>query len=154
MRDIQAERALTIHFNSARPNLRIDIEPPEVEERNGELVLTIGMSMTWESDDTKLESERGTQADATSSLMTTPAPRLDALSPVSSRFRNWYLCPKDGAEWSIEGDVPATEDSCPICGATRRASAILRLPPNVRQEPQGTKSKLTLRKGLGYLNRN
>ncbi len=157
MQQSQAEHALTIHVNSSRPNLRIDIDPPSVEERDGELVLTMGLLMIWESTDTKPDSERRTEVDeanedATSNRMTSPP--VDPLFPVSTRFRNWYLCPKDGAEWSIEVDDPTSEDSCPICGATNAATAVLRLPLDTRPRPQETKSKLTLCKGLGRFNRN
>jgi hypothetical protein len=150
--------ALTIHLDSARPQLRIAIDPPAIERRNGEVVLTIGLSITWESNHAKSEEENSMGRDSTSRERVPepePSPRpVPPLVPVPTRFRNWYLCARDGAEWSDEVDDPTIQDSCPICGAASSAIAVLGLPFDLGSKAKGAESKLKLCRSLGTFYRN
>jgi hypothetical protein len=153
-----AGHALTIHINSARPQLRIAIDPPAIEHRNGDVVLTIGLSMTWESNDAKSGGENPMGRDSTSDEL---APESESfpcqgppLFPVPTRFRNWYLCARDGAEWSVEVDDPTMQDSCPICGTASSAIAVLGLPLDLGSRSKGAESKLKLCRSLGTFYRN
>jgi hypothetical protein len=153
-----ADHALTIHVSSARPHLRIDIQPPAIEQRNGGDVLTIGVFVTWESNDDTSDRENPMVAeDASDQLAPDPEwfpGRVPPLFRVPTRFRKWYLCEADGAEWSSEVDDPTVKDSCPICGAASGPIAVLGLPFDLRPMPKGKEFKLRLCRSLGTLYRN
>src|SRR5436305_1466950 len=136
-----ADHALTIHINSSRPHLRIDIDPPAIEQRNGDQVLTIGLSMTWESNADKSDRKNPSRREDASEQQAPDSElfpdRVPPLFPMPTRFRNWYLCATDGAEWSAEVDDPIVSDSCPICGAASGPIAVLGLPLDLRPTPEG-----------------
>ena len=152
------DHAVTIHVNSERPHLRIDLDPPAIEQRNGDQVLTIGLSMTWESDNAKSDCESPKSTDETSDqLARVPESLPGRVTPffrVPTRFRNWYLCTTDGSEWSAEVDEPTVNDTCPICGAAYGPIAVLGLPFDLRPMPKGKEFKLRLCRSLGTLYRN
>ena len=149
------DHALTLHVKAgsdpAVPDLRLVVDAPTIQLSDGSPVLTITLSVTWGSENqTRLHDEVAQQLPRqTPSLLT-----LEAQPRPTSRFRHWYLCQRDGAEWSLEVDDPTHKDSCPICSGEASAIAVLALPNHQREETQReSQSKFTLRRSLGALYR-
>jgi len=126
-----ANDALTLYVNATDDAvLRISVGAPVIEQRNGDDVLTVTLSVSWGAN--KIAQD----------LTQAPPPTETKLLRFPSRFRNWYLCERDGAEWSLEVDDPTRMDSCPICTEEASAIAVLGLPVGGREErPEECKSE-------------
>src|SRR5437016_11465466 len=154
MKNQVADHALTLHVgdDAGCAPLRIVVDPPEIEQRDGVPVLTITLSVVWGTNRPKrhLAQEQPRQ--------TLSATKREPQSfSVPSRFRNWYLCERDGAEWSLEVDDPTFKDSCPICSEQAGAIAVLGLPIDTREDRSGeseSRFKLCRPLTLGALSRN
>jgi hypothetical protein len=137
------DNALTLYLkstdDSAAPYLRISLGAPAIEPRNGDPVLTVTLSVTWgsnrptEDNTNKMRLHGKLGQDLTQG----PSPTEAQLFRFPSRFRNWYLCERDGAEWSLEVDDPTCTDACPICSGDASAIAVLRLPVGKTEEKPG-----------------
>jgi hypothetical protein len=135
-----ADHALIIHVGdqSGGAPLRIVVDPPAIEQKNGAPILTIALSVVWESNRTARDKAR-------------------ELPRTLSRFRNSYLCESDRAEWSLEVSDPTTTDTCPICSGQAAPIAVLGLPVNIgeeRSEESVSTFKLVLPFSLGSPSRN
>jgi hypothetical protein len=139
-----ANDALTLYLNATDESvLRISVGAPAIDSRNGDPVVTVTLSVSWGSN--KLAQDQ-TQA---------PPPTETKLLRFPSRFRNWYLCERDGAEWSLEVDDPTCTDSCPICTGKAAAIAVLGLPVDGREErPEEYRSQFKLCRDLKTVSRN
>jgi hypothetical protein len=149
-----ADHALTLHIKSgndgAAPYLRLVVDAPTIQSIEGSAVFTITLSVMSGSNDSKpdnksqrdLPGKRAQQPPRPTPLFLTREPHP---FPLPSRFRNWYLCQRDGAEWSLEVGDPTRKDSCPICSEEVSAIAIIRLPLDTGKETQGaSESELTV----------
>jgi hypothetical protein len=136
-----ADHALTLHIgdDSDCAPLRIVVDPPAIEQKDGVPVLTITLSVVWGTNRPQRDhaSRLRLQGNLAQELLghTHSVTKPEAQSfRVPSRFRNWYLCDRDGAEWSLEVDDPTLKDSCPICSGRAGAIAVLGLPIDTREE--------------------
>jgi hypothetical protein len=137
-----ADHALTFHIgDSDCAPLRIVVDPPAIEEKDGVPVLTITLSVVWGANRPK--RDHASRLRLHRNPAQEPAGQTHSVTGeaqsfrVPSRFRNWYLCDRDGAEWSLEVDDPAFKDSCPICSGQAGAIAVLGLPIDTRDERSG-----------------
>ncbi len=152
-----SDHALTLHVtagdDSALPVLRLVIGTPTLQTSDGSPVLTISLSVIW-------RRQQGTQLhDRLAQELTQQAPSLPTRDGqpfrLPSRFRTWYLCERDGAEWSLEVDDPTHRDSCPICGSQASAIAVVGLPLDTSEETRHeSEYRLTLRRTLDALSGN
>ena len=152
-----ADQALTLHVtagdDSALPVLRLVVGTPTIQSSDGSPVLTISLSLIWRrQQDTQLH-------DRPAQELTRQAPSFPTQDAkpfrLPSRFRNWYLCERDKAEWSLEVDDPIHKDSCPICGSEASAIAVVGLPLDTSEETQReSEYRLTLRRTLDALSWN
>jgi len=139
-----ADHALTLYVgdDSDCAPLRIVVDPPAIEHKDGVPVLTITLSVVWGSNRAQRDSAsrlrlNGNLAQELLGQTHSDTKREPHSFPVPSRFRNWYLCERDGAEWSLEVDDPTSKDPCPICGGQAAAIAVLGLPIAMREEKSG-----------------
>jgi hypothetical protein len=135
------DHALTLHVgnDAGSAPLRIIVDPPAIEQRDGGPVLTITLSVVWGSNHARRDGTRrlrlhGHLANELPRPTLSLVKRESQTLRVPSRFRNWYLCERDGAEWSLEVGDPTLNDSCPICGGQSGAIAVLGLPIDTREE--------------------
>jgi hypothetical protein len=163
MQNQVADPALTLHVgdDSGCAPLRIVVGPPAIEQRDGVPVLTITLSVVWGTNRPKRDNARRLRLHGTLAQELSRTHSVTSREPqvfvVPSRFRNWYLCERDGAEWSLEVDDPTFKDSCPICSGKAGAIAVLGLPIDTREERSGeseSRFKLCRPITLGALSRN
>ena len=159
-----ADHALTLHIgdDSDRAPLRIVVDPPAIEQKDGVPVLTIMLSVVWGTNRQQRDqaSRLRLQGNLVQELLglTHSVNKPEAQSfRVPSRFRNWYMCERDGAEWSLEVDDPTFKDSCPICSGQAAAIAVLGLPIDTgeqKSEESVSRFKLCRSLSTGSLSRN
>jgi hypothetical protein len=156
------DHALTLHLKapdgSTAPYLRISVGAPVIEPRNGDLALAVTLSVVWgvnrPTEDNEIRMPLHGKFAQDPPQPPSPIKRETQIFRFPSRFRNWYLCERDGAEWSLEVEDPTCKDSCPICSGETNAIAVLGLPIGIREErPAEAEStfKLGRTRSLGVL---
>jgi hypothetical protein len=156
-----ADHALTLHVGD-NSDCSIIVDPPAIEHKDGVPVLTITLSVVWGTNRPTRDSARrlrlhGNLAQELQRQTHSVTQREPQSFPVPSRFRNWYLCGRDGAEWSLEVDDPTFKDSCPVCSGQAAAIAVLGLPIDTLEERSGesvSRFKLCRPLSLGSPSRN
>jgi hypothetical protein len=139
--------ALTLHVGDTSEGLQLVVDSPVVEIRGDQMILSMTVSVTRESKYSRFRQESvhvlGLRKDESTSLCA----GLDS-------FRLWFLCERDQAEWSIEGDDPIKSDSCPVCGSVATPVAVLGLRRDIDSQPERTTSKFKLCRNVGTFHRN
>jgi hypothetical protein len=145
--------ALTLHVGDTSEGLQLVVDSPVVEIRGDQVILSMTVSVTRESKYSRHRQESvhvsGLRKDESTSLYA----GLDSFC-LPDWFRLWFLCERDKAEWSIEGDDPMKSDSCPVCGKVAAPVAVLGLRLDADSQPERTTSKFKLCRNVGTFHRN
>ncbi len=134
MKHEEVAPALTLHLgnDSQHSRLRIVVDAPVIESRNGTPVPTVGISIAWESNRPRPDHASAVPLHESfaSEVVGSAEPLIPREVPLSmpSRFMNWYLCEIDGTKWSVEVDDPLAKASCPACERQVNPIAMLGLP--------------------------
>ncbi len=156
MKHEEVAPALTLHLgnDSQHSRLRIVVDAPVIESRNGTPVPTVGISIAWESSRPRPDHASAVRLheNLASEVVGSSEPLIPREVPLSmpSRFMNWYLCEIDGTKWSAEVDDPVAKGSCPACEVQVSPMAILGLPVDRgAQKSRKSESKFKLCRSTG-----
>lgn len=149
------EHALTINvLSSDESRFEIVVGTPTIELRDGDVLLTITVTMTRESTNSHRRS-RIAEGRSNGSLKCDSAMSTDTeLLPMPSMFRLWYLCEHDGSEWSTIDDDPSSKSQCPECQMLNSPIAIFGMPEEPMPSSDKTVSKFVVCRNLGCFHQN